>query len=48
MVLARIGHTTLKALAAEGGTEAVQEAMVIASRKINDPTFSIGDCHRKL
>jgi len=42
-VLARIGHVSLKSLAAEGGTEAVQEAMVIASKKINDPTFSITD-----
>ncbi len=41
VVLRRIGHASLKSLAAEGGTEAVQEAIVIASRKINDPTFSI-------
>lgn len=42
-VLKRIGHTSLQSLAAEGGTEAVQEAIVIASRKLNDPSFSITD-----
>jgi len=42
-VLRRTGHATLKSLAAEGGTEAVQEVLVIASKKINDPTFSIHD-----
>ena len=40
-ILKRIGHTSLAGVAVEGGTEAVQEAMVIASRKLNDPNFSI-------
>ena len=40
-VLRRVGHASLKGVAAEGGTEAVQEVMVIASKKLNDPTFSI-------
>jgi len=40
-VLRRMGHASLKGIAAEGGTEAVQEVMVIASKKLNDPTFSI-------
>lgn len=42
-VLQRIGVTSLQGLSAEGGTEAVQEALVIASRKLEDPTFSITD-----
>jgi hypothetical protein len=40
-VLARTGHTTLKGLGAEGGTEAIQEALVITSKKLADPSFSI-------
>ena len=42
-VLRRVGHASLKSLAAEGGTEAVQEVLVIASKKLNDPIFSIAD-----
>jgi hypothetical protein len=42
-ILGRVGVKSFQALAAEGGTEAVQEAMVIASRKLNDPTFSVTD-----
>jgi len=42
-VLRRVGHASLKSLAIEGGTEAVQEVIVIASKKLNDPTFSITD-----
>ena len=43
IVLRRVGHASLKSLAAEGGTEAVQEALVIASKSLNDPIFSITD-----
>ena len=42
-VLARVGHTSMKSFAGEFGTEGVQEAMVLASRKIDDPTYSITD-----
>jgi muramidase (phage lysozyme) len=42
-VLGRIGVKSFQSLAVEGGTEAVQEAMVIASRKLKDPTFSVTD-----
>jgi muramidase (phage lysozyme) len=40
-VLRRVGQPSLKSLAVEGGTEMVQEALVIASRKAVDPQFSI-------
>jgi hypothetical protein len=43
LVLRRLGHGSLKSLVAEGGTEMAQEAMVIASQKLKDPTFSVAD-----
>jgi hypothetical protein len=42
-VLGRVGVKSFQSLAAEGTTEAVQEAMVIASQKLKDPTFSVTD-----
>jgi len=42
-VLRRAGFTSLKALGAEGGAEGIQEAIVMASRKLVDPTFSISE-----
>lgn len=42
-VLGRLGHGSLQGIAAEGGTEAVQEAIVIASKKLKDPTFDIDE-----
>jgi hypothetical protein len=41
IVLNRLGQSSLAGVFAEGGTEAVQEAMVIASKKLQDPTFNI-------
>ena len=42
-VLRRFGHASLSGLAGEGGTEAAQEAIVIASQKLKDPTFDVSE-----
>jgi hypothetical protein len=40
-ILKRFGHASISGLIGEGGTEAAQEALVIASQKLKDPTFDV-------
>ena len=42
-VVKRLGYASLSGIASEGGTEAAQEALVIASQALKDPTFSVQD-----